>query len=72
MADRNHAVWALGQMAAEPALPALKAYFDGRKCEHETRLCQHGLEKAIRMIERRREFTGPVRNVIGKLHQPWR
>lgn len=70
--DRNHAVWALGQMAAEPALPVLEARYDGRKCTHETRLCQYELKKAIRMIERRRGLTGPVWRVIGNLHQPWR
>ncbi len=33
MADRNHAVWALGQMTAEPALPLLKAHYDGGMIE---------------------------------------
>ena len=70
--DRNHAVWALGQMAAEPALPVLKAHHDGRKCTHDTRLCQHELKKAIRMIETRRERDGLVGRVLGKWRQPWR
>ena len=72
MQDRNHAVWALGQMRVEQALPVLREYYDGRKCTHETRLCQYELEKAIRMIETKEERSGLVWDALGKLHQPWR
>lgn len=58
--DRNHAVWALGQMAEERAILVLRKHFDGRPCTHTTRLCQYELRKAIRMIETRNERNGPV------------
>ena len=51
--DRNHAVWALGQMAEPRAISVLKKHFDGRPCTHSTRLCQHELRKAIRKIDSR-------------------
>jgi hypothetical protein len=70
--DRNHAIWALGQMAEERAGPVLKKYFDGRRCTHQTRLCQYELRKAIRMIETRNRRTGPVMRILARWHQPWR
>jgi len=73
--DRNHAVWALGQMLEERAIPVLREHFDGQPCTHATRLCQYELRKAIRKIETREEIlqrTGPVwRLVASSLHQPW-
>ena len=69
--DRNHAVWALGQMVEVRSLPALRKHFDGRPCQHTTRLCQYELRKAIRMIETRRERAGPVWRLVAGLHQPW-
>jgi hypothetical protein len=57
---RNHSVWALGQMAEPRALPVLRKHYDGGRCSHETRLCQHELRKAIRMIE------------TSTWHRPWR
>jgi hypothetical protein len=71
MQARNHAAWALGQMAVDPALPVLKKHFDGKPCTHETRLCQKELGKAIRMIETRRQRAGPMWQLVGRLHQPW-
>lgn len=52
MQDRNHAVWTLGYVGATRALPLLKRLHDGRRCEHETRLRQHELKKAIGKLER--------------------
>jgi hypothetical protein len=68
--DRNHAVWALGQLEAERALPVLQKYYDGERCTHSTRVCQHELGKAIRMIEARPGRTGLAWNVIRRLRQP--
>ena len=47
--DRNRAVWALGQLRDERALGALRAAYTGGPCDHERRLCQYELEKAIRL-----------------------
>ena len=40
LGDRNHAVWALGQMSEARAITVLRKHFDGRPCTHATRLCQ--------------------------------
>ncbi len=69
--DRNHAVWALGQMVEERAISMLRKHFNGQPCSHTTRLCQYELRKAIRMIETRQERAGPVWRLVAKWHQPW-
>jgi hypothetical protein len=45
--DRNHAVWALGQFREARALPILRRYYTGEKCQHDKFLCQSELKKAI-------------------------
>lgn len=48
--DRNHkAIWTLGQLRDPRALPALAAVYTGESCDHDNRLCQYELEKAIRL-----------------------
>jgi hypothetical protein len=69
--DRNHAVWALGQMVEVRAIHSLKRHFDGQPCTHATRLCQHELRKAIRMIESRPENPGALRRLASAWHRPW-
>jgi hypothetical protein len=46
--DRNFAVWTLGHLRDAKALPALKSAYNGTPCDHENRLCQYELEKAIK------------------------
>lgn len=46
--DRNGAVWTLGRLKDERALPVLKKYYIGEECDHEKYLCQYELEKAIK------------------------
>ena len=46
--DRNHAVWALGQLADPRARPALEAACTGEPCDHDRDLCQYELKKAIK------------------------
>jgi hypothetical protein len=70
--DRNHAVWALGQMVEERAISVLRKHFDGQPCNHKTRLCQYELRKAIRMIETGGPLRGPLRRLVANWHQPWR
>jgi hypothetical protein len=49
LAERNKAVWALGQLGSSRALPTLEALYSGVECDHSAGLCQHRLEKAIHL-----------------------
>jgi hypothetical protein len=56
--DRTHlAVWTLGKIRSEKALPVLKRYYlndpKGRSCKgmHHEKICQYELYKAIKAIE---------------------
>ena len=58
--DRTHiAIWTLGMLKSEKALPVLKGYYKddpkGLTCKghHHQMLCQHGLHNAIAQIEGR-------------------
>ena len=46
--QRNRAVWALGQIGDERALPTLEKSYTGGPCDHDSRLCQGELQKAIK------------------------
>jgi hypothetical protein len=50
--ERNRAVWALGQLRDARALPTLMKYYTRQKCNHESDLCQHDLQKAVEAIQR--------------------
>ncbi len=45
--ERNHAVWALGQLGDRRALEVLEKYYTGGPCDHKHALCQKELQKAI-------------------------
>jgi hypothetical protein len=47
--ERNNAVWALGQARDRRALPVLRTYYTGGECDHSRKLCQHELDKAIKL-----------------------
>jgi HEAT repeat protein len=49
LGDRNHAVWALGQLADRSAVPVLEKYYTGDKCDHLHKICQYELMKALRL-----------------------
>ncbi|HYK89295.1 MAG TPA: hypothetical protein VE398_11020 [Acidobacteriota bacterium] len=49
--DRNHAVWALGQLTDKRALPILYKYRTGKPCDHMREICQYEISKAIRWTE---------------------
>ena len=49
--DRNHAVWALGQLRDKRALPVLYKYRTGQPCDHFRQICQYEIGKAIRWTE---------------------
>ena len=46
--QRNRAVWALGQIGDEHALPILEKSYKGGPCDHDNLLCQGELQKAIK------------------------
>jgi len=48
--DRNHAVWALGQLDDSRALAVLVKYHTGEECDHTHRLCQKTLGIALRHL----------------------
>jgi hypothetical protein len=48
--ERNRAIWALGQLGDERALPFLDS-LDGGVCDHDHRLCQREIRKAIKLCE---------------------
>jgi hypothetical protein len=50
--ERNHAVWALGQLRDKRSLPILYKYRTGEPCNHRTAICQYEIHKAIRWTER--------------------
>lgn len=47
LAERNRAVWALGQLRDKRALEPLGRLYTGGECDHEKFLCQRELKKAI-------------------------
>jgi len=49
--DRNHGVWALGQLRDKRALPELYKYRTGKPCNHSRQICQYEISKAIRWTE---------------------
>jgi len=49
--DRNHAVWALGQLKDRRALPILYKHYTGKPCDHMLQICQQELQKAVKWTE---------------------
>ena len=47
LAQRNRAVWALGQIGDKRALPLLENHRTGQPCDHGSALCQREIAKAI-------------------------
>ena len=45
--EKNHVVWALGQIGDTRAAAALRPYYTGEKCNHADELCQKELRKAL-------------------------
>jgi hypothetical protein len=64
--DRNHAIWVLGQLADDRALPKLKEYYKGVPDEVEPlnkTLSQYELQKAIKWCEEGNVTSWMYRNV---------
>lgn len=51
LADRDRAVWALGQLRDSRALPLLWSYKREGECRHGTDLCPRELAKAVALCE---------------------
>jgi hypothetical protein len=68
--ERNHAVWALAQMADPRALSVLTRHFGSQPCDHNARLCQKELRKAIRMVETRNRDAGRLFRILEKWRTP--
>ncbi len=51
LADRDRAVWALGQYRNSRALPLLWSNMKEEECRHGAELCQRGLAKAVALCE---------------------
>jgi len=51
LSERNGAVRALGQTRDPRALPVLEGYLTSESCDHDRRLCQHELGKAISLCK---------------------
>jgi hypothetical protein len=52
LAERNRAVWAVGQLRDARALPILMKYYTRQTCNHRSDLCQYELQKAVEAIQR--------------------
>ena len=67
---KNEAIWALGQLADERALPALEALRTGLPCEtpcpRDRQICQREIEKAIRWCHGEAYLMRGLRAVFGK------
>lgn len=68
---RNSAIWALGQLADEEALPFLyeleKSLPEQEKCSYEDYMCKYEVQKAIRWCEK-----GNVTNWMYRNRGNWR
>jgi hypothetical protein len=51
LGQRNHAVWALGQIGDKRALPVLEQFYTGQPCDHNHCLCRRELQKAIKLCQ---------------------
>ena len=49
--EKNNAIWALGVLKDEKALPALESLLTGKECRHDSELCQYEIQKAIGKIK---------------------
>lgn len=58
--ERNRAVWALGQLGDRRALPVLEKHFTGEACDHQRRLCQYELRKALELCRGGTNILGAI------------
>jgi predicted metal-binding protein len=67
--DRNRAVWALGQAEAVDALPVLLKHRTGGACHHEREICQREIEKAVELLEARRDGGPFMLRLVRRAHR---
>ncbi len=51
LVERNRAVWALGQLGDSRAITTLQSLCTGKECNHDHEVCQHELEKALKLCQ---------------------
>jgi len=68
MRDRNHAVWALGQLDDSRALPVLEKHHTGKPCDHLRDVCQETLRTALRHL--RHEDTNRAESFLWRWMLP--
>jgi hypothetical protein len=51
LTEKNNAIWALGVLKDEKALPVLESLYTGKECDHDKELCQYEIKKAILKIK---------------------
>jgi HEAT repeat protein len=49
--EKNRAIWVLGELRDERALPVLRALEGSETCDHARYVCQYEIRKAIKKIE---------------------
>ena len=65
--DRNRAIWALGELRDELALPCLHELHVQEECDHERLVCQREVRKAIRKINGEMSPLHTLRTGLRKL-----
>lgn len=58
---RNKAIWALGQLKDQRAIPVLNSLLTDQKCDHEKYVCQRKVKKSIKKIEGRFWNSWPLK-----------
>ena len=57
---KGKAVWALGQLGDSRALATFESLYTGEPCDHSSIVCQHELEKAIKLCQGERNISALV------------
>jgi hypothetical protein len=60
--QKNRALWTLGIIKDERALPKLESLVTGRSCDHSAEICQYELKKAILKTRGRFHWSGDVKH----------
>lgn len=64
---RNRAIWTLGELRDERALPLLESLHVQEECDHDRLVCQREVRKAIRKIHGELSPSAGVRGLLRKL-----
>ena len=70
--DRNRAVWALGELRDELAIPALERLHVQEGCDHDRLVCQREVRKALAKIRGELSLRGSIRSAWRAARDRWR